>query len=201
MPQETEKMYELLNVAPPHQKGQLTTRLGRLIDGASYADLLLVAALAMGASSVYFYLATPYCQGIIYSNGGAKAESYFDALYFSAVTFTTLGYGDIVPIGIGRGVAALDVLAGLSLFSLLIGKIASERQYSMLLLLHTSDCQRRLQGFCDNLLVARNNLNLAHDARNVLAVNLATKHIANLMQAIFNYVVFHLNQSRLGEYG
>ncbi len=36
----------------------------------------------------------------------------FKALYFSVVTFTTLGYGDLVPIGFSRMVAAIEAFAG-----------------------------------------------------------------------------------------
>lgn len=35
-----------------------------------------------------------------------------DALYFSAVTFTTLGYGDLQPEGFGRVFAALEAFCG-----------------------------------------------------------------------------------------
>ena len=37
---------------------------------------------------------------------------YFTALYFSVVTFTTLGYGDLAPIGIARALAALEAFLG-----------------------------------------------------------------------------------------
>jgi hypothetical protein len=38
--------------------------------------------------------------------------SLFKSLYFSVVTFTTLGYGDLVPVGISRLVAAIEAFAG-----------------------------------------------------------------------------------------
>ncbi len=37
---------------------------------------------------------------------------YFSSLYFSVVTFTTLGYGDLVPIGVARAFAALEAFIG-----------------------------------------------------------------------------------------
>ena len=37
---------------------------------------------------------------------------FFGALYFSVVTFTTLGYGDVAPIGIARALAALEAFLG-----------------------------------------------------------------------------------------
>lgn len=38
--------------------------------------------------------------------------SLFKGLYFSVVTFTTLGYGDLVPLGYSRLVAAIEAFAG-----------------------------------------------------------------------------------------
>ena len=43
-----------------------------------------------------------------------------DAIYFSTVTWTTLGYGDIVPIGDTRLIAGFEALAGYVTMSLLI---------------------------------------------------------------------------------
>lgn len=37
---------------------------------------------------------------------------FFECLYYSVVTFTTLGYGDFIPIGVSRAVAALEAFTG-----------------------------------------------------------------------------------------
>lgn len=42
------------------------------------------------------------------------------AIYFSAVTWTTLGYGDIAPIQADRWIAAIEALLGYVVMSLLI---------------------------------------------------------------------------------
>lgn len=38
--------------------------------------------------------------------------NFLNSLYFSVVTFTTLGYGDILPIGISKLFAAIEALLG-----------------------------------------------------------------------------------------
>ncbi|OKY77532.1 MAG: Pentapeptide repeat containing protein [Candidatus Methanohalarchaeum thermophilum] len=48
-----------------------------------------------------------------------------ETIYFSAVTFSTLGYGDINPIGIGRYIASIEALTGgalMALFVLVLGR-------------------------------------------------------------------------------
>ena len=37
---------------------------------------------------------------------------FFHSLYFSVVTFTTLGYGDLAPVGIARAFAAIEAFVG-----------------------------------------------------------------------------------------
>lgn len=37
---------------------------------------------------------------------------FFECLYYSVVTFTTLGYGDFIPVGFSRVVAALEAFTG-----------------------------------------------------------------------------------------
>ncbi len=43
-----------------------------------------------------------------------KFDSYWDAVYFSATTWTTLGYGDISPTGAMRLLTSLEALTGLA---------------------------------------------------------------------------------------
>lgn len=41
-----------------------------------------------------------------------NTKTYLSTLYFSVVTFTTLGYGDLTPVGFTRGLAALEAFIG-----------------------------------------------------------------------------------------
>lgn len=39
-------------------------------------------------------------------------SAFLKTLYFSVVTFTTLGYGDLVPVGPSRVIAAIEAFTG-----------------------------------------------------------------------------------------
>ena len=39
-------------------------------------------------------------------------SALLNSIYFSVVTFTTLGYGDITPIGLSRLIAAIEAFCG-----------------------------------------------------------------------------------------
>jgi voltage-gated potassium channel len=49
--------------------------------------------------------------------GARAAISFFDSLYFSLITMSTVGYGDIIPAGEAlRVVAAIEIILGILLF-------------------------------------------------------------------------------------
>jgi len=53
------------------------------------------------------------CPGSIQHNTAAKADRHAELLYFSLITLSTIGYGDVVPVqGEVRILAALEGIAG-----------------------------------------------------------------------------------------
>tara|TARA_B100000929_G_C15350609_1_gene367391 strand:- start:119 stop:715 length:597 start_codon:yes stop_codon:yes gene_type:complete len=60
--------------------------------------------------------------GTVVQNGEVPIEGLWSHFYFSAVTFTTLGYGNIVPSTVtGEVIATIEVIIGFCFFALLIG--------------------------------------------------------------------------------
>jgi voltage-gated potassium channel len=58
--------------------------------------------------------------------GEGPIQTYADALWWAAVTVTTVGYGDVYPkTPAGRGIAFLLMLIGISMFGLLTARIAA----------------------------------------------------------------------------
>ncbi|SDK33837.1 potassium channel family protein [Sediminibacillus albus] len=79
-----------------------------------YTLIVLYVAVTIGFAMLYFVLSF---NGIILMEGDSLSnvgplESLAHALYFSGVTLMTVGYGDIVPIGLGRVLALLEALIG-----------------------------------------------------------------------------------------
>lgn len=68
------------------------------------------------------YSATGY---LATSTDGKRRDGLGDAIYFSVVTATTLGYGDIVPVGWLKASACLEVVGGLLLGGLAISATAA----------------------------------------------------------------------------
>lgn len=68
-----------------------------------YASVYLFSGLSYGGELVQINFSESMGQNLYY---------FMDALYFSVVTFTTLGYGDITPQGFSRFLAATEALMG-----------------------------------------------------------------------------------------
>lgn len=55
-----------------------------------------------------------------------RYQSFFDALWWSAATITTVGYGDIVPVTlVGRAVGVLCMALGITMFGLVTARLAA----------------------------------------------------------------------------
>ncbi|TQV85512.1 ion channel [Aliikangiella coralliicola] len=68
-----------------------------------FATLYFFSGLSFSGESLAFDPSMSFWENI---------KIYFTALYFSVVTFTTLGYGDLAPIGVARALAALEAFLG-----------------------------------------------------------------------------------------
>lgn len=81
--------------------------------------LLLYIIANLFFASIYFMLGVENLQG---SLGKSFFEKFLDAFFFSAQTFTTVGYGRINPHGIAPNiVAAVESMTGLLAFALATG--------------------------------------------------------------------------------
>lgn len=95
-----------------------------------------------------FAVLSPLGHGMDDAGGGG--DSRFDlgrGLYFSVVTVSSLGYGDVHPQGAGKVLAGIEVLLGLGMMGIMIAKLTSKRVSHFVSRLFVSETKRQLQGF------------------------------------------------------
>jgi len=90
-----------------------------------------IASYLVVIVAVIFLFAGTYTlnSGEFEVNGSGTALQFTEAFYFSTITFTTVGYGDITPTGINRLIASIEALTGIILNIGFIGYILASRRF------------------------------------------------------------------------
>jgi len=82
---------------------------------------------------------------------GFTAEGLATAIYFSFVTATSVGYGDVVPVGATRVLAIAEAVTGLLVFGAVVAKFVSRRQDTIVREIHRVTFEERLDRVQTNL--------------------------------------------------
>lgn len=107
--------------------------IGRLLgigasQGQEIRNVLKTRALSLALSVAGFVWITAAVGFTLVEDvgNGRRINSFGDALWWSASTISTVGYGDIYPVTqVGRIIAVLTMIVGVSTFGVLTAKIAS----------------------------------------------------------------------------
>ena len=111
--------------------------------------LLAFAVVVLGCGWLYSFL-TAHGHGVNNSPLG-----FLDGVFFSVVTVTSLGYGDLYPVGFSRVIAGAEVLFGLAFMGIMIAKVTSRRLTYHVRRLFVSDAQQRLDDFAERFATMR----------------------------------------------
>ncbi|MGY3718226.1 ion channel [Sutcliffiella cohnii] len=107
--------------------------------GIPYASKETLILLLLIYLTLVISFAVLYCvihlniQPIITEGGELLKEDFFSTMttsvYYSAVTMLTVGYGDVTPIGIGRGIAIIQALLGYVMPAAFVVRIVLDLDY------------------------------------------------------------------------
>lgn len=118
----------------------------RFVDRLSVGWLILIACGSLLFFATVYSILERFNEGPVAVPTGTPI-SFPNAVYFSVVTFTSLGYGDIVPVGVSKAVACGEVAIGLAFFGIFIAKLSSTKQNYHLAQLYARDAQERLNEY------------------------------------------------------
>ena len=106
-----------------------------LLDSRLWSALFLAIAVWIWCDGVFAALyqqLSLYCDGsaVTWCEGGQvfsqSLVGFVDAAYFSTVTLSTTGYGDILPLAaIARALVAIEIIIGFGLLGFLLSRVAS----------------------------------------------------------------------------
>ncbi len=142
--------------------------LYRLIDRTKLRWIVGLFILGVFISALAYYMLTPLGHGLV-ATYTEEHIGFLDALYFSTITITSLGYGDLRPVGFGRFLAASEVVFGLTVVGVAIAKLASERQGFLLKRIYGGDHQNRIHKLRESI---RKSTKDIEDALNSTPINI-----------------------------
>ena len=108
------------------------------------AGFLLLITISF--AGLYTWL-TPSDHGVMAGDHPPKDFSFTSGLYFSIITISSLGYGDLRPVGFSRILASVEVILGLSSIGIMIAALTSRRLSHLVSRLFVSDARKRLEEF------------------------------------------------------
>lgn len=89
---------------------------GKSVSLENFFFLAAIYFTVMVGFGLIYFLITAEGYTILIDNNAGTETSFFrrlgTAIYFSAVTLFSVGYGDIAPVGIGRGIVVIEALVG-----------------------------------------------------------------------------------------
>jgi len=89
----------------------------------------------------------------------SKTNQFSDGLYFSLVSATTTGYGDIVPIGFFKFISTLELITGLLILALVTSKLVSMKQETIMEDLYEISFNDKINSLRSSLLLFRQKIN------------------------------------------
>ncbi|HEY4001843.1 MAG TPA: ion channel [Candidatus Xenobia bacterium] len=111
--------------------------------------LIMVVATAV----VYWLLGAMTGNGLVQDGQpvGVTWRGLGEALYFSGVTATSVGYGDVLPQGLSRVVSLAEAVAELLIFGGIVSKMVSRRQDRLIEDINRNSFEERLGRVRTNL--------------------------------------------------
>ncbi len=147
--------------AAARSRAKRLTLIDSLADRPVESLFKLWLEIVIGCGLAYWLLAEVSPAFALRTNAGPIPQGLrglMQALYFSAVTATSIGYGDIVPSSLARVLAVCEGIAGLILFGCVVSKFVSRRQEELIGQIHRIAFEDRLGRVRTNLLLVRTEL-------------------------------------------
>lgn len=125
----------------------------------------LWVSIGMTFAVVYYLLNILFKDSLLYLNN-PLSHSFLDFLtivYFSFITLTSTGYGDVVPLGVAKILSIIEIFCGLVVFGFLISKLISPKQQKILEELYELSFEEKVNRMRSSLYVYRANISRTID--------------------------------------
>lgn len=133
-------------------------RVETWLDKLTYPKIFLIWMITIVTFGFIYHFFSNDNTYLIYSLQDLRVNGLLDSLYFSFITATTTGFGDIIPLSYFKVVAIIEVVFGLVLFALVTSKLVSMKQDIILSEVYEISFHERLNRLRSTMIVFRQNL-------------------------------------------
>lgn len=139
-------------------------RISTWIDKLSFYHIFLMWLLIIASFGVFFYSFSNDNHYLLYASKTEDSPNALhvsrvqDCIYYSFVTATTTGFGDILPVGFFKVLSVMEVICGLMLVALVTSKLVSIKQDVILNEMYDFSIMEKISKVRSSLLLFRQNL-------------------------------------------
>ena len=134
-------------------------KIGTLIDRLTFLRIFSIWAIIVLTFGLLYFFSSTENGYIVYSATGVNVEKFTDYIYFSFVTGTSIGYGDIHPKGYFKIISILQAIFGLMLLAFVTSKLISIKQDVILSEIYDISFNEKINRLRSSLLIFRQNIN------------------------------------------
>ncbi len=141
-------------------------RVYKFFERTTFSQIFAVWILSMVLFAGIFYFVTFNPENtIMYLDEPITHDlhGFWTVVYFSFITATTAGFGDIIPLGISKYIAVFEMIVGLVIFGLVISKLVSVKQEVILEEIYNISFEERINRLRSALYLYRADVSKAID--------------------------------------
>ncbi len=148
------KFIPLNDLFTTFQRSKFDTRMDKL----TFPYILVIwISIIVFFGLIYYFFAGP-ASYLYYNFNQQPVQKLSDSVYFSFITATSTGFGDLVPRGVFKVLAIVEVIAGLLLLAFVTSKLVSIKQDIILSEIYDISFKERLNRLRSSLLLFRQHL-------------------------------------------
>ena len=132
--------------------------LNTWLDKLTFFRIFFIWALIIVLFGIAYYFFASSNSYLLYSRQNYTVNKVIDSIYFSFITATSTGYGDILPAGFFKIIAIFEVTFGLLLLAFVTSKLISIKQDIILSEIYDISFNEKINRLRSSLLIFRQNI-------------------------------------------
>jgi hypothetical protein len=133
-------------------------RINGLLDRLNFLHILIIWIGILLFFGLLYYFLSGESTYLVYNLTREKVSGLFDSIYFSFITATSTGFGDVIPMGYFKLFAIIEVVFGLVLLAIVTSKLVSIKQDVIMNEIYEISFYEKINRIRSSLLLFRQNV-------------------------------------------